>query len=60
MKELKSPPSGLVVPATRRGLKGRTWPGQADLFGPEVRLINGLDACVANDEFQGVNLELIR
>ncbi len=35
-KSLKAPASGFEVPATRRGLKGRIWPGRACRSGPEL------------------------
>ena len=36
MNELNLPAQAFDVPATRRGLNGRTWPGHGLLFGPSV------------------------
>ena len=37
VKELKAPASGFEVPATRLGLKGRTWPGHWAAVGARSR-----------------------
>ena len=55
VKALKSPASGFEVPATRRGLKGRTWPGHGLPFGPggdrhERRRVLGGEARVPGHE----------
>ena len=50
----KAPATGVDVPATSRGWNGRTWPGHGLPFGPELRLICGVDVCGAAWSFHGM------
>ena len=42
-KSEKAPPTGVDMPATRRGSKGLVTPGQEAPFGPEERLMVGVE-----------------
>ncbi len=59
MKELYLPASAFEVPATRRGLNGRTWPGHGLPFGPSVMLTKGFDSCGARLAFQGTKVDSV-
>ena len=59
VKAQKAPATGLEVPATSRGWKGRTWPGQGLPWGPESRLKIWLESCSASAAFQGMKIGVV-